>query len=96
MPLAPLSRRRKVNLSTVLDELVQTTAGTWITHPPSRCPNGHPFGPHQVLVGHVACLGHGGRGHTSWACTRCDAVTYGLPMAKHCGALHGPATVLHL
>jgi hypothetical protein len=27
MPLAPLSRRRKVNLSTVLGELVQTTAG---------------------------------------------------------------------
>ena len=38
MPLAPLSRRRKVNLSTVLGELVQTTDGKWITRPPTRCP----------------------------------------------------------
>jgi hypothetical protein len=28
----------------VLVELVQTTAGTWITHPPTRCPNGHTLG----------------------------------------------------
>jgi hypothetical protein len=33
MPLAPLSRRRKANPSTVLGELVQTTSGKWITHP---------------------------------------------------------------
>jgi hypothetical protein len=36
----------------VLGELVQTTAGKWITHPPSRCPNDHRLGPNQVLVGH--------------------------------------------
>jgi hypothetical protein len=35
----------------VLDELVQTTDGSWITRPPTRCPNGHPLGPNQVLVG---------------------------------------------
>jgi len=52
----------------VLGELVQTTDGKWITHPPTRCPNGHALGPNQVLVGHVACLGHGGGGHTSWHC----------------------------
>jgi hypothetical protein len=28
----------------VLGELVQTTAGKWITHTPSRCPNGHALG----------------------------------------------------
>jgi hypothetical protein len=44
----------------VLGELVQTTDGKWITHPPSRCPNGHSLNPNQVLVGHVVCLGHGG------------------------------------
>jgi hypothetical protein len=33
-----------------------------------RCPNGHPLGPNQVRVGHVACLGHGGGGHTSRRC----------------------------
>ena len=25
----------------MLGELVRTTAGKWITHPPTRCPNGH-------------------------------------------------------
>jgi hypothetical protein len=49
----------------VLGELVQTTVGKWITHPPTRCPNGRQLGPGVVLVGHQACLGHGG-GHTTW------------------------------
>jgi hypothetical protein len=74
-------------------ELVQTTAGKWITHPPTRCPNGHVLGPNQVLVGHVVCLGHGGGGHTSWHCRTCDAVVYGPPMNTHCAALEGPAAV---
>ena len=34
----------------MLGELVQTTTGKWITHPPTRCPNGHTLGPNQVLV----------------------------------------------
>jgi hypothetical protein len=85
MPLAPLSRRRKVNLLTVLGELVQTTAGTWITRPPTRCPNRHSLGPGQVLVGHSACLGHGG-GHTTWTCRNCDATVYGPPLNTHCTA----------
>src|SRR5262245_52919786 len=49
-------------LRAVLGDLVQTTDGKWITHPPTRCPNGHSLGPNQVLVGHVACLGHCGGG----------------------------------
>jgi hypothetical protein len=48
----------------MLGELVQTTAGKWITHPPMRCPNGHTLGAGAVLVGHQACPGHGG-GHTT-------------------------------
>ena len=40
----------------MLGELVQTTAGEWIIHPPTRCPNGHTLVPNHVLVGHVACL----------------------------------------
>ena len=55
----------------MLGELLQTTAGKWITHPPTHCPNGHRLGPGQVLVGHQACLGHGG-GHTTWTCRTCD------------------------
>jgi len=63
----------------VLGELVQTTAGKWITHPPTRCPNGHRLGAGQVLVGQQACLGHCG-GHTTWTCRACDATVYGPPM----------------
>jgi hypothetical protein len=58
----------------MIGDLAQTTDGKWITRPPGRCPNGHPLGANQVLVGHVACLGHGGGGHTSWHCRTCDAV----------------------
>jgi hypothetical protein len=79
----------------VLGELVQTTAGKWITHPPSQCPNGHNLGPGEVLVGHQACLGHGG-GHTTWTCRRCDETLYGPPLNTHCTTLAGPATVAHL
>jgi hypothetical protein len=55
----------------MLGELVQTTAPKWITHPPNRYPNGHQLGAGQVLVGHQACLGHGG-GYTTWTCSTCD------------------------
>ena len=58
-------------LQVVLSELVQTTAGKWITHPPTRCPNGHSLGPGEVLLGHQVCLVHGG-GHTTWSCRTCD------------------------
>jgi hypothetical protein len=66
-----------------------------VDHPPAQPmpPNGHTLGPNQVLVGHVACLGHGGGGHTSWHCRICDAVVYGPPLNIHCTALEGPATV---
>jgi hypothetical protein len=74
-------------------QLVRATNGKGMTKPPSRCPNGHLLGPQQVLVGHVACLGHGGGGHTSWHCRTCDAVVYGPPPGPHCIALNGPATV---
>ena len=74
----------------MLGELVQTTAGKWITHPPTRCPNGHTLGPGEVLVGHQACLGHGG-GHTTWTCRACDQTVYGPPLNTHCTTLAGPA-----
>ena len=79
-------------LCAVLGELVQTTAGKWITHPPTRCPNGHNLGAGEVLVGHQACLGHGG-GHTTWTCRTCDQTLYGPPLNIHCTTLDGPATV---
>ena len=33
------------------------------------------LGPNEVLVGHQACLGHGG-GHTTWTCRTCDQTVY--------------------
>jgi len=78
----------------VLGDLVQTTDGKWMIRGHERCSNGHPLGANQVLVGHVACLGHGGGGHTSWHCRTCDAVVvYGPPLNTHCTALDGPASV---
>ena len=64
-------------LPTMEGDLVRTTRGKWVTASPTRCPNGCPLTSSQVLVGHVACLGHGGGGHTSWHCRTCDAVVYG-------------------
>jgi hypothetical protein len=75
-----------------IGDLVQTTAGTWIIRRPSRCPNGHEFGPNKALVGYQACLGHGG-GHTTWTCRQCDETVYGPPLNTHCTTLDGPATV---
>ena len=62
------------------------------THPPTHCPNGHVLGPNQVLVGHQACLGHGGA-HTTWTCRVCDETVYGPPLNTHCTTLDGPARV---
>src|SRR5258707_792057 len=84
--------RARHTLAHVLGELVQTMAGKWITHPPSRCPNGHPLGPGEVLLGHQACLGHGG-GHTTWTCLACDSTVYGPPLNVHCTCFDGPAVV---
>ena len=72
-------------------QLVQATDGKWMSKPPSRCPNGHSLGPNQVLVGHVACLGHGGGGHTTWNCRACEAVVNGPHLNAHRTALQGPA-----
>src|ERR1700716_2304635 len=68
-------------------QLIRAIDGTWMTKPPSRCPTRRLPDPNQVLVGHVACLGHGGGGHTSWHCRTCDAVLYGPPLNSHCTAL---------
>src|SRR6478672_12594387 len=87
-----LTLKRTRRLGFMLGELVQTTDGKWITHPPTRCPNGHTLGAGQVHVGRQACLGHGG-GHTTWTCRTCDQTVYGPPLNTHCAALDGPAVV---
>jgi hypothetical protein len=63
--------------------------------PPTRCAHGHELGPRQVLVGHVACGGHGS-GHTIWHCLACprdEPPTYGPLLGSHCSVLNGPASV---
>jgi hypothetical protein len=52
-----------------------------ITHSPARCLNGHSLGPREVLVGHHACLGHGG-GHTTWTCTFLEDLR--APLGSNC------------
>ena len=81
-PLPGGNRTPTVVFMAAVGELVHTKAGKWITHPPSRCPNGHRLGPGEVLVGHQVCLGHGG-GQT----------VYGPPLNTHCSCLDGPAVV---
>ena len=63
-----------------------------IIQPSARCPKRHILGPNEVLVGHQACLGHGG-GHTTWTCHTCDQTVYGPPLNTHCTTLDGPTTV---
>ena len=46
----------------------------------------------HLLVGHQACLGHGG-GHTTWTFRTCDQTLFGPPLNTHCSPLDGPATV---
>ena len=87
-----LGWRAEPRLLGVQGQLVRTTNGQWITKPPAHCPNGHILGPNQVLVGHQACLGHGG-GHTTWTCRTCDQTMYGPPLNTHCHTLDGPAVV---
>jgi len=70
--------------------------GKWITLPPTHCPHGHWLGPGRVLVGHVACSGHGGGGHNLWHCRMCPVAeppTFGPPLGRHCKSLEGPASV---
>jgi hypothetical protein len=64
--------------------------GKWMFEPPAHRPNGHRLGPNRTLVGHVACSGHNGGGHTIWHCIACEAITYGPTLAAHCTALDGP------
>jgi len=70
--------------------------GKWMTLAPTHCPHGHRLGLEQVLVGHLACQGHGGGGHTIWHCvTSPDEVppTYGPAFNTHCTVMNGPAAV---
>ena len=60
--------------------------GKWVTEAPDHCSNGHSLGANQVLVGHVACLGHGGGGHTPGA----------AEPAMPCGARAATQHPLHL
>ena len=56
--------------------------------------NGHTLGANEVVVGHQACLGHGGR-HTTRTCCTCDPTVYRPSLNVHCRTrtLASPAVV---
>jgi hypothetical protein len=58
-----------------------TPKGKWVTEAPTQCPNGHPLRANQVLIAHVACLGHVGGGHPV-ALPTCDSVVDGPPLPR--------------
>lgn len=51
--------------------------------PPEHCPNGHPLGPRQCLVGWLPCTCGGGNGHRTYTCRTCAAVIYEPPHGDH-------------
>lgn len=74
---------------------IERRADKWVVVAPTHCRHGHPLGPNQVLVGHVACHSHAG-GHTTWYCRTCpegEPPFYGPPRTEQCAILIGPAEV---
>ncbi|MFC4124960.1 hypothetical protein [Nocardia rhizosphaerae] len=68
--------------------LYQVRGGSWAEPVPIRCPNGHRLGPHQVLVGSLACPAIA-RHHRTHACLQCDAVIYWPPVTEACDHTRG-------
>jgi hypothetical protein len=71
----------------MVGELVQTTAGKCITHPPTRCLNGHALRHDRTLLRTVSCAC--GR-HTAWRC-HCGEAIYRPLLSEHC-RLNGRAS----
>ncbi|ORU98486.1 hypothetical protein AWB94_28505 [Mycolicibacterium canariasense] len=60
----------------------------WVTLSPSRCANGDPLGPNEVLVGTATC--DCGVRHQTWFCRACGHVTYGPSLTDGCRVRTGP------
>ncbi|MGX9790502.1 hypothetical protein [Mycobacterium sp. MMS18-G62] len=73
--------------------LIHTTAGTWITRPPVRCPSSRGLGGGPVLVGCEARTGYGGGEHITWSCRTCADTVCGPLKASHCTASDRPPPV---
>lgn len=56
----------------------------WSERGPARCPNGHPLGPNQVLVGSQVCSAEHAH-HRTHECRRCGAILYTPPPGPECG-----------
>lgn len=72
-----------------LGDLHRNHRGQWTEHAPTHCPNGHPLGPNQVLVGHAPCSAQHRGGHRTWICRTCNTITYGPPLTDACTIVHG-------
>lgn len=51
---------------------------------PKTCPNGHPIGPGQVLVGWLTCDCTERGGHRTYDCRQCGVALY---VPEHCDPL---------
>ena len=76
----------------MLGELVQTTAGKWITRPPTRCPKGRSIGAANGSWSAIS-LPRARRRKHHLDVPQCDQTVFGPPLNTHCTALDGPATV---
>jgi hypothetical protein len=76
----------------VLGELVQTTAGKWITHPPTRCPTDAPSAPGKYWW-RIKRVSGMAAGKPPGRCRTCGQTVYGPPINTHCNSLNGPAVV---
>ncbi len=67
-----------------MGEMIQLPGGGWVTRPPERCANGHPWAPASLSYREswFSCWCDGARdddddrpGHTQYVCKACGAVT---------------------
>lgn len=65
--------------------LYETKPGRWEQPAPRECPNGHPLGPRQVIVGTQSCPAVPGSGqHLIHRCARCEDAIYTPPETPDC------------
>jgi hypothetical protein len=72
-------------------DVVQSTTGRWIAHPPTHCPNGHRLRP--VRCWWAIRRASATAADTTWTRRQCEVAVCGPPLNTHCTCLDGPATV---
>lgn len=71
----------------MIGRLIRTLKGYAEPGPPKLCPNGHPLGPRQVLVGTqqcATCAGDGLGPHRTFSCRACGVTIYDPEPTPEC------------